>query len=169
MNLFKSLMAAALLAFHVSVAEARPAEVEQVLPSAERVGEARYRVFALTLFDAALWAENGAFSWERPFALTLTYHQSFSARAIANRTRSEMSRRGREAPSMERLQACFADVKSGDRITGVSTGPNGASFYFNGSPRCAIEWPGFSRGFFGIWLDARGEERRLSAQLLGIA
>ncbi len=165
-------IAAIVMTFSLSFAEARPAEVARMLPNAEHVGEARYRLLAWTLFDAELWAEDGEFSWERPFALTLTYRRSFSARALANQTLKEMSRNGAGdasalAPLGERLRACFADVAPGDRITGFSSEPNTAGFFVNGVQRCVLEWPGIRRDLFGIWLDARGNAGRLSAQLRG--
>ena len=172
MKLFGRVFLVSILAASLRVAEASPLEVSQVLPSAQRVGEAHYRVLAWTVFEAALWADGGVFSWDRPFALTLTYRRSFSAQALTNRTLGEMSRRSASnaetlAPLRERLHACFPDVTPGDRITGVSTGANSARFYFNGRQRCEIEWPGFRRGFFGIWLDANGVERAQSARLRG--
>jgi hypothetical protein len=172
MKALKSALLAAVLAMSAGASEARPPEVDRSFPGAQLVGEARYRILAWHVFDASLWTTSGAFSWSEPFALTLTYRRSFSARAIAERTIAEMSSRGAGetralAPLRDRLEACFANVTPGDRITGVSTGPNSARFYFNGERRCEIEWPHFQRRFFGIWLDARGEARRLSVQLRG--
>ncbi len=155
-------------------ADARPTEVARSISGAQQVGEARYRFLAWTLFDASLWSSTGAFSWNEPFALSLTYQRSFSASALASRTIAEMQQRGSgnewTLRSLQtQLTTCFADVTAGDRITGVSTGLNTARFYFNGRERCEIEWPGFRRHFFGIWLDASGSNRALSNQLRGFA
>jgi hypothetical protein len=158
------------LALSPQRAAAAPPEVERSLSNARLVGQAPYQRLGLHLFDAALWAEANRFTWDQPFALTLSYRRSFSAAALANRGVLEMSRR-RALPNAEglraRLQACFADVNAGDRITGVSTGANTATFYFNGSRRCTIEQPGFARAFFGIWLDGAGGNQRFSERLLG--
>jgi hypothetical protein len=155
-------------------ANARPTEVARTIPAAQQVGEASYRFLAWTLFDAALWAPEGEFSWNGPFALTLTYQRSFSANDLATRTLAEMAQRGSGdastlGPLQTPLTGCFADVTPGDRITGVSSGPNTARFYFNGRERCELEWPEFRRQFFGIWLDASGSNRALSNQLRGVA
>jgi hypothetical protein len=172
MRTIRSILATLALALTASPALASPAEVARALPEAQRVGQAPYRVLGFHVFDAELWAERAAFSWERPFAVSLTYQRSIPARAIVNRTITEMTQRGAGTPqSLEplraRLQNCFADVRPGDRITGVSTGPNTARFYYNGARRCEVEWTGFRRDFFGIWLDARGSQRALSQQLRG--
>ncbi len=172
MRLIRSILVGLALAVAATPALASPAEVARAMPGAQSVGQAPYRVLSFHVFDAELWAESAAFSWDRPFALSLTYKRSFSARAIVNRTITEMTQRGAGTPqSLEPLRAslqnCFADVRQGDRITGVSTGPNTARFYYNGARRCEVEWTGFRRDFFGIWLDARGSQRAMSAQLRG--
>ncbi|MBN8607908.1 MAG: chalcone isomerase family protein [Caulobacterales bacterium] len=164
-------MAAAIGALLLSNAEARPSEVAAVLPSAAWVGEARYEVLALAIFDAELWAPQGAFSWDRAFALSLTYQRSISARALVNRTLREMAERGGDGAALAALRplllACFADVRAGDRITGVSIGVDTARFFYNGQQRCEIASPGFRRSFFGIWLDGEGADRAFSQRLLG--
>lgn len=172
MRTIRSLLAALALTLTATPAWASPAEVARAFPEAQSVGRVPYRVLTFHVFDAELWAERAAFSWERPFALSLTYQRSISARAIVNRTIAEMTQRGAGTPqSFEplraSLQSCFADVRQGDRITGVSTGPNTARFYYNGVRRCEVQWTGFRRDFFGIWLDARGSHRAMSAQLRG--
>lgn len=152
---------------------AAPAEVSAALPGAAKVGEARYQMLAITLFDAELYAANGSFSWEQPFALTLTYARSARQSTLLNRTMNEMSGRGagtaqQLAPLRARLAECFPNIARGDRVTGFSTGPNTARFYHNGAARCEIEWPNFRRHFFGIWLAGRdGTAAQLSAQLRG--
>ena len=160
------------LAVFTPAAEARPPELDGPMPAAQQVGEARYQFLGWRLFDATLWSETGSFSWSNQFALSLGYARQFSANALTAQTISEMSQRGAgDAASLQplaaRLRTCFADVAPGDRITGVSLGPNTARFYYNGRLRCDVEWPGFRRAFFGIWLDASGGNRALSAQLRG--
>ena len=167
---------AVLAAFTVLVAtpaSADPAEVGRALPGAQKVGEARYSMLAISLFRAELFTANGNFSWERPFALTLNYERAAPQSVLLNRTVREMSQRGGVtpaslAPLRAQLTECFPNISQGDRITGVSTGANTARFYHNGSQSCEIQWPGFRRNFFGIWLDGRdGTAARLSAELRG--
>ena len=152
---------------------ANPAEVDRALPGAAKVGEASYHLLAIHLFDAELYVQGGAFSWERPFALTLSYERAARQSTLLNRTISEMSQRGAGnartlAPLRAQLERCFPNIARGDRVTGVSTGPNTARFYHNGAHRCDIEWPNFRRHFFGIWLAGRdGPAVAISAQLRG--
>jgi hypothetical protein len=156
-----------------AAAAPRPAEVARALPNAQLVGQASYGVMALHLFSAALWADGGAFAWERPFALTLTYERPARSATLLNRAIREMGSRGAGnprtlAPLRAQLARCLPNVGQGDRITGVSTGADTARFYHNGAQRCDVVWPGFRRHFFGIWLAGRdGPAARLSAQLRG--
>lgn len=171
----RRLACAALLAFSLlaAPASARPPEVSQALPGAERVGQAEYRAFSILLFSAETWAPGGAFSWNEPFALTLTYHRNARASTLIDRSIREMSQRGAGSPqSLAPLRAqfarCFPDVARDDRITGVSTGPDSARFYHNGAHRCDVRWPGLRRHFFGIWLAGRGgPHAEFSARLRG--
>jgi hypothetical protein len=168
------LLTAALVLAITAPAWASPAEISGAIPGAEKVGEARYEVLLIPLFNAELWAADGRFSWNRPFALALTYERSARSSTLVNRGLSEMSRRGAGdaealAPLRARLEACFPNVARGDRITGVSTGADTARFFYNGARSCDVEWPGFSRHFFGIWLDARGGQAAMSARLRGEA
>jgi hypothetical protein len=173
MHVLRAAIAALALLFAASApAAANPAEVGASLPGAQKLGEAPYRVLGITVFNAELYASTESFSWQRPFALTLTYARSARQSTIINRTISEMSQRGagtaaQLAPLRSRLEACFPSVARGDRITGVSTGTNTARFYVNGARSCDVEWPNFRRHFFGIWLDARGGQAAMSARLRG--
>ena len=174
MKLFRSALAALALAFAAGPAAANPAEVGASISNAQSVGAAPYRLLGITVFDAELFAAEGAFSWQRPFALSLTYARSARSATIVNRSISEMSQRGagsaaQLAPLRQQLGACFPNVARGDRITGVSTGVNTARFYVNGARSCDVEWPNFRRHFFGIWLDARGGQAAMSARLRGEA
>lgn len=175
MRILRAAFAAFALALATaSPAAANPAEVGADIPNARTVGQAPYRFFGITLFQAELFAPNGDFSWRRPFALTLTYERSARRATIVNRSIAEMSRRGagsaeQLSPLRAQLERCFPDVQRGDRVTGVSTSPDAARFYVNGVRRCTVEWPNFRRHFFGIWLDARGGQAAMSARLRGEA
>lgn len=173
MRALRSMLAALAVALAATPAWSSPAEVERALPGATKVGEASYHLLAIHLFDAELYTENGAFTWDQPFALTLTYERSARQSTLLNRSISEMTQRGAGnaralAPLRARLAQCFPNIAAGDRITGVSTSANTARFYYNGAQRCDIEWPNFRRHFFGIWLAGRdGRAAELSAQLRG--
>lgn len=163
---------AALALFSGATASASP-EVNRAMPNAERVGQASFSMLSVRLFNAELFADGGSFSWDRPFALSITYDRSAHANTLINRSMREMTSRGAGnaaalAPLRAQLERCFTSVSQGDRFTGVSTSVETATFYLNGEQRCDVRWPNFRRHFFGIWLAGRdGPAARLSAQLRG--
>lgn len=145
-------------------------EIASELGPARMLGASRYQVLAWSVFDAELWSANHRFSWDEPFAVSLTYRRDFERDALVARSVSGMAERaqiGSRQVLSERLRSCFADVRAGDRLTGVSLSADTARFFLNGRRTCDLTWPGFSRSFFGIWLDAQGEDRRFSARLRG--
>src|SRR5262245_15851352 len=168
-------LAAITLAFALvaTPALARPPEVTQALGPVERVGQAEYRALSIVLFSAETWAAGGDFSWNEPFALTLTYHRNARASTLINRSIREMSQRGAGsaealAPLRAEFARCFPNITADDRITGVSTSADTARFFFNGVHRCDVRWPNFRRTFFGIWLAGRdGPAAEISARLRG--
>lgn len=144
------------------------AEVSQMDP----VGAATYRWGPLRLYKAELFAPAGEFSWDSEFELRLSYKTSFSATTLANASLKEMARlSGAPISSFELLReslvGCFADVRQGDVIIGRSTSENTAAFYFNGSELCSVQWPGFRRSFFGIWLSDDARYKREGERLIG--
>ena len=148
----------------------RHPEVLSEFGRAEALGKTRYQVLAWPIFDAELWAAQDEFSWDRPFALSLTYQVSASAEDLVSRSVRGVAKRAR-VDSKDRLasllRSCFANVERNDRVTGVSFDRDKARFYLNGRQTCEIAWPGFRRAFFGIWLDATGRDRAQSARLVG--
>lgn len=166
---FGALLALAVFS-HPGMALARHPEVVAELGEPRKLGDARYQVLAWSIFDAELWATQPSFSWDQPFALSLTYQRDVRESSIVTRSVNGMADRVRIA-SPERLtallQTCFTDVRAGDRFTGVSLDEDRARFYLNGRQTCEMSWPGFRRAFFGIWLDGRGDDPAFSARLTG--
>jgi len=156
----------------------QPPEVSSELPGATLAGSTRMRFFGLNIYDARLWVTPGfkpAAYWQSPLALELSYLRSLSGSAIAQRSLDEMRRGGPISQEtadrwLAAMNAAFADVKAGDRITGMHTPGQGAKFWLNDQPRPGIKDPEFSRLFFGIWLAEHTSEPRLRAELLaGVA
>lgn len=151
-----------------------PQELSADLSSPQLAGSTRLRFFGLDIYDAKLWVGPGfrAASYaQHALGLELTYLRSLSGRAIAERSIKEMRRAGTLATEVEQrwlaaMTEAFADVQSGDRLTGLHLPAVGAKFWFNGQPRATIRDPEFSRLFFGIWLSDATSEPRLRAELL---
>lgn len=148
-----------------------PAVLEAREPALAARGTGAMRWLGLKLYDATLYTEAGApFSWERPFALKLSYARDVDGAAIAQVSRDEMDRFGQSeaerARWYARMSRLFPDVRRGDAIVGLMDGA-GAAFWHNGRYLGRIDETAFARRFFSIWLDGTTREPRLREALLG--
>lgn len=152
-----------------------PPELLPVLPQARLHGSSRFRYFGFHVYDAQLWV-SPVFDAAKPFAhtfgLCLIYARSLKARDIAERSIEEMRRQATISDAdaqrwTQAMTAAFADVRSGDRLTGLHTPGSGASFYFNGQATQTMADARFAGLFFGIWLSAATSAPGLRRDLLG--
>ena len=156
-----------------SVAPPLPASAKVGMPELKVLGGGLLRVLGFQVYNAYLWTPAGsAFDRSKPHALDLQYLRNFTAKKLAERSIDEMRGQGigddvvymKWLAEMERV---FADVKEGDRLTGVVTPTRTAKFFFNGAFRGEISDPAFADAFFGIWLNEKSSQPRMRNQLLG--
>ena len=151
-----------------------PAEVRAAIQTPKPVGQATFTWLFWDLFDGALWSADGNFTWEKPFALTLTYRTNFSAQELTEQTISELDRLTNWsdetlASFTGEVARCMADVGDGDRFTATGTIPDRVVLYLNGRQRCSLEKPGLRSQFFRIWLSGNSKFPAKSRQLTGLA
>ena len=155
--------------------KAPPAELQDVLPLARLIGQARLSVWGFKIYDARLWSPPGLNAGNfasQPMALDLAYLRDFTAADIVERSLKEM----RRSASVSAAQAqrwttemlrVFPDVKSGDRVLFLHRPGISVSFWLNGRPVGEIADPEFARLFFGIWLSPQTSEPAMRLALLG--
>lgn len=136
------------------------------------VGQGTLTWLGLRVYDAALWASDGALDFSRPFALVVRYARALDGESIAEHSIEEIERLGAGSAEQRRawavrLRAAIPDVEAGDQITGVHRPGKGARFYLNGRLLGELDDPAFSRAFFSIWLDPRTSVPELRAALIG--
>ena len=142
-------------------------------PDLMLLGEGRLRVLFWEIYDASLYATNGVYDPEKPFALSLTYLRGFSGSEIAQRSVDEIRSQGFVdetvlASWMAQLDAIFPDVVEGDQITGISQPSEGTRFFLNGALIGTITDQNLSTRFFDIWLSEKTSEPGMRESLLGI-
>lgn len=157
MRIFQLLavMAAALVISGPSLANINVAR--STMPDAELAGEARMRVFVWNVYDAALFAPEGEYRADEPFALSLSYLRAFTADQIIDRTMVEIEQQPGVDPARlpvwrAALAQVIPDVERGVTITGLRDGQGYASFYRGEELLGVVEDAEFSRRFFDIWL-----------------
>lgn len=123
------------------------------------------------IYDAALYAPNGKYVHDKPYALKLVYRQDIKGKKIAETSEQEISKHGfadkkQLALWSAEMEKIFPDIRSGDSLTGVYTG-NKTVFCHGDRKIGAIDGKDFARHFFGIWLSEKTSAPALRRKLLG--
>jgi hypothetical protein len=152
-----------------AMADLRTARI--AVPDAELVGQGRLKFLFWNVFDASLYAPGGTWSWDEPFALSVTYLRDLSGESIVSKSISEMRDQGMTdevalARWSKGMAAIFPDVDDTTTITGTVNEERHTVFYRNGGPIGTIRDPEFSRRFFDIWLGEETSLPELRTQLL---
>ena len=161
----------ALLLCAASAAFARPQAPLPFEPAAVGAGTLRFMGFAL--YDGKLWSPSGRWDSDAPFALELIYARAFDGADIARRSIEEIRRlRTMDDATATRWETrrrtLFADVKAGDRLTGVRVPGQGVRFYAGDRLLGRIDDETLADAFFAIWLDPRTRAPDLRRKLLGM-
>ena len=148
-------------------------EVSALVPQAELVGSARMTYYLWKVYDAELYASNGQWRADEPFALALTYLRDLKGDSIAKRSVEEIRQQGftdEETLSnwYQQLSKILPDVSKGTRLTGVVDAKQHTLFYRDGEEIAYLDDPLFSKWFFNIWLSEATSEPKLRRQLLGV-
>lgn len=144
----------------------------QLIPNAELVGAARLKYLLWDVYDAELYAPDGNWRADLPFALSLRYLLRLDGEEIADRSIQEMRKQGFSddatlAAWTEQMRSIFPDVEKNARLVGIRTESGETHFHYNGAFIGEIKDPAFGQWFFSIWLSESTSQPRLRAQLLG--
>jgi hypothetical protein len=146
---------------------------QETQPEMMPLGYVRFRKFAFHVYDANLWAPEGKWTWQAPFALDIRYARSIKGEALADKSVEEMQRvnAGDDAKRKkwgEEMDRVFPDVKDGDRLVGVHLPGKGARFYNQDKLLGSVNDAEFSEAFFSIWLGTNTSEPTMRKKLLGL-
>lgn len=147
---------------------AQASVIERTLPGAELRGTATFRFIGLKVYDARLYTQGGAaLDWRTDFGIELTYKRTLTQFDIVESTMRELGRTGTALPVRAKLEACFDDVRSGDRYLAISDGPNRVGFWRNDRKACTVEHPQFKARFMGIFLGDNTQSKSFTRALKG--
>lgn len=146
--------------------------INDFVPNAKKIGESKLSVMLWDVYNATLYAPNGKWSFEKPFALELEYLRDFSGEKIANRSVQEIRKQGFQneiklATWHTQMRDIFPDVNDGDKIVGFYTSKGETVFYDGNNELGHITDPEFSRQFFSIWLSPKTSAPNLRLSLIG--
>ncbi|MFT4993526.1 MAG: hypothetical protein ACI965_000546 [Paraglaciecola sp.] len=146
--------------------------IEQYVPKAQLVGQARLKVLFWNVYDAKLYAAAGVWSSEMPFALSLKYLRDLDGADIAKRSIDEIRQQGFDdeqamARWYDTLLKIIPDVSDASTIIGLRNAEGGTILYHNNQLIGEVAEPLFGRWFFNIWLGEKTSEPKLRSKLLG--
>ncbi|MBX2838072.1 MAG: chalcone isomerase family protein [Gammaproteobacteria bacterium] len=141
--------------------------------NASAVGEGRLTVMLWDVFDAVLYAPDGQYDSNKPFALSLTYLRKLKGKKIVEKTIKEIRSQGfsdatQLASWAAELHDIIPDVKKGNNITGVRNDQGHTLFFYNAEPVGSIRDEAFTTLFFNIWLGESSSEPGLRKKLLNL-
>lgn len=148
-----------------------PKEIAASIKSAEPYGEGKLKRLIIVAYKAALWTDASTWSYDAPFALSITYNMGFTRDELVGRTLEEMDAQEalpKDAAARYRseLDAAFTDVADGDRFTALYSPKGAVRFYHNGRLTRTITDGVFAKRFFDIWLSEKTSEPSLRRGLL---
>lgn len=145
--------------------------VNQYVENPAEVGSAKFEYIFWDVYFATLYAPEGTYDVNQPYALSLKYLRDFDGDAIAERSVKEMKQQGftdkQKLTEWEMAMAdLFPDVKKGQTITGIASAEGEALFYLDEQLLGSIKEPEFTAKFFDIWLSDKTSEPKLRKKLL---
>ena len=150
----------------------KPIEINDKFTADKPYGEGTLHFMLLHVYDTSLWTDANTFSYEQPFALSITYRMNFSKEELAQRSIKEI-KHAHNLPdeTLARYKKIFLEiypnVKEGDRITAVYNAMKQVELYHNGALYGTVEDKAFAITFFDIWLGEKTSELTLRNKLLG--
>lgn len=146
--------------------------IERAIPDARLVGKARMSYMFWDIYDVALYAPQGVWNKQQPYALTLTYLRELEGKAIARRSVEEIRKRGFTDQQkldkwLQQMEDLFPDVKDQTVLIGIADKQQHSHFFQHDTWLGSVDDPSFTAEFFGIWLHPGTSEPALRRQLLG--
>ena len=149
------------------------ASAEGILESHRLVGSGRLTVWFWDIYNIQLWAPDGQYRPDKPFALELQYLRSVDRKTIAETSVEEIQQQANLeldvlADWQMQLIQVFPDIQRGDRLIGLYHPQMPSQFFLNGKLIGEIDDADLSRHFFDIWLSEETSKPQLRLQLLGM-
>lgn len=159
----------------ITMTSANSAEyIKKYVQNAEIVGTGKLTYLLWDIYNATLYAPEGKWKRNKPFALSLSYLRSVTGNDIADRTVQEIRRLGftnevKLAAWHRQMKRIFPNVTKGSLLTGIFI-PNAPTRFYKGTREIgSIKDPEFGYWFFNIWVGNNTSDPGLKAKLTGKA
>lgn len=170
-KLYSALALLCLLASPAHAAE-RPAELNGVFTANAPYGTAELDWMWMDVYTSRLWMDAEEWSYNTPFALSITYDMNFSRKQLVEKSVDEVERihglpQDRLVRLREELNRVFPAVRNGDRITALFIPDTEVAFFHNGTETGRITDKDLLIPFMDIWFSPQTERPELRKAMLG--
>lgn len=151
---------------------ARGDALSQIMPTAKRVGIARFKVIFFKIYDAELFAPNGSFSRNGPYALRLTYLSNARKDRIISSTVKEMKRQKAASSKVIEgwvplMEDAFISMDKGSYADFIHTGDGRVLLTANGKLISEITDSRFITALMNVWLGPKVRDKEFQDKLMG--
>jgi hypothetical protein len=134
-----------------------PLEITTYIGNKPPLGTVSITSLFSKLYDVTLWSKSPQWSWQTPFALRLTYAQSFTSTEIVDASIDQMDKIHKLDNNTANhyrniLTAIFPGVKKNDAISAIYVPNKALLFFYNGHRIGKITDMRLARQFLDIWL-----------------
>jgi hypothetical protein len=148
-----------------------PEVVRTSVPVAHQVGASRVSVLVWDIYDIYLYAPEGEFDPDNPYALHLEYLRPIKGGLIAEKSVEEMRKQGvsevKLAAWYVQMKEIFPDVDRGTELTGIFENGEPTRFYSGDMLIGQVVDPEFGPAFSLIWLGEKSSRPDLRKELIG--
>lgn len=145
--------------------------LKKEIPQAQEVGKTSFAFLFLDIYDIALYAPQGTWRADQPYALSLRYHLAIDAPDIVDRSIEEMRRQNPQLDKLDiwhkELAAFFPNVEDGTVLAALNIPGKETIFYKDSLQIGVIKDPDFGPAYLGIWLAENTSQPAMRAALFG--
>ena len=144
----------------------------EIIPTAKKVGEARFKVFLFKIYDAELFAPDGSFDRKGPYALRLNYLLDAKKDRIISSTVKEMKRQKAASSKVIEgwvplMEDAFISMDKGSYADFIHTADGRLTLAAEGKIISVIEDTGLAQAIMDIWLGPKVRDRQFQDKLMG--
>jgi Chalcone isomerase-like len=137
----------------------------------KEVGQGTYRKFGFSIYRATLWAADGVWNPQKPYALELHYTRSLSKETLVDAVTGDIRDQGvADDDTLARWEKVLSEVlpavEDGDTIIGLHVPGKNSLLFYNETKIADIKDQKLSQAFFDIWLGEQADQD-LREKLLG--
>ncbi|MEE3091497.1 MAG: chalcone isomerase family protein, partial [Pseudomonadota bacterium] len=144
----------------------------EIMPTAKKVGEARFKVFLFKIYDAELFAPDGRFDRKGPYALRLNYLLDAKKDRIISSTVKEMKRQKAASSKVIEgwvplMEDAFISMDKGSYADFIHTGDGRVLLTANGKLISEITDSRFITALMNVWLGPKVRDKEFQDKLMG--